>query len=117
MSERDAPTPEEVRAPQGARRMEIEWSDGATTAYRHAILRGFCPCAHCQGHHGPVCWVDGAEDLDLELTEIEEVGNYALRLGWGDGHATGIYTFHFLRSLAEVGESEVAFVTGRTFSR
>ena len=110
-------TPVELRAPEGARRMEIEWSDGVTSAYHHAILRGFCPCAHCQGHHGPVRWVDGADSGDLELTGIEEVGNYAVSLAWGDGHQTGIYTFRFLRALAEVGESEVAFVTGRSFGR
>ncbi|MBX3274085.1 MAG: DUF971 domain-containing protein [Sandaracinaceae bacterium] len=110
-------TPVEVRAPEGARRLEIDWSDGVTTAYRHAILRGFCPCAHCQGHHGPVAWVEGADELNLELASIEEVGTYALQFGWGDGHATGIYTFRFLRALAEIGESESAFVRGRSFMR
>lgn len=113
----EAPTPVEVRAPEGARRMEIEWSDGVVTAYRHAILRGFCPCAVCQGHHGPVEWVQGADDMNLELTLLEEVGAYALRLGWGDGHSTGLYTFRFLRDLAEIGESESGFVQGRTFMR
>jgi len=61
----DAPEPVELRAPRGARRLEIDWADGETSAYRHAILRGFCPCAHCQGHHGPVRWVAGASDADL----------------------------------------------------
>ena len=110
-------TPIELRAPEQARRMEIVWSDDTTTAYRHAILRGFCPCAHCQGHHGPVRWVEGAEDLNLELTGIEPLGNYALQFTWGDGHGTGIYTFAFLRELAEAGESEVAFVKQRVFGR
>jgi DUF971 family protein len=27
------------------------------------------------------------------------VGNYALQLTWGDGHATGIYSFRYLRTL------------------
>ncbi len=109
--------PVELRAPKGARRMEIDWADGTSAAYRHAILRGFCPCAHCQGHHGPVAWVDGAEAMNLELADIEPVGNYAFQLTWGDGHATGIYSFRFLRALAEVGEAEVADVSGRRFAR
>lgn len=109
--------PVELRAPEGARRLEIDWADGASSAYRHAILRGFCPCAHCQGHHGPVRWVAGAEEADLELAEVKPVGNYALQLTWGDGHGTGIYTFRFLRSLAEIGESAVDEVQGREFAR
>lgn len=109
--------PVEVRAPEGARRMEIVWDDGVTTAYHHAILRGFCPCAHCQGHHGPVQWVEGAENQDLSLASIEQVGNYALQLAWGDGHATGIYTFRFLRELGAVGETPVDEVTDLRFRR
>lgn len=113
----DSPEPVELRAPKGARRLEIDWADGPTTAYRHAILRGFCPCAHCQGHHGPVAWVEGAEAMDLELVDIQPVGNYALQLTWGDGHGSGIYSFRFLRALAEVGEAEVAEVGERRFAR
>lgn len=109
--------PVELRAPEGARRMEIDWDDGTTTAFHHAILRGFCPCAHCQGHHGPVRWVEGAEEQDLSLATVEQVGNYALQLGWGDGHATGIYTFRFLRSLADVGEASVDEVRDLRFER
>ena len=109
--------PVELRAPEGARRMEIVWSDGETTAYAHHVLRGLCPCAHCQGHHGPVSWVEGAEKSDLELRSVELVGNYAVQLAWGDGHATGIYTFRFLREIAAVGESPAAALEGRAFAR
>ncbi|HEY8430458.1 MAG TPA: DUF971 domain-containing protein [Sandaracinaceae bacterium] len=111
------PVPVELRAPVGARLLEIDWSDGTTSVYRHAILRGFCPCAHCQGHHGPIVWVEGAESANLELTSIEEVGNYAVQLGWGDGHATGIYTFRYLRALAQVGEASVEEARTMRFAR
>lgn len=109
--------PVELRAPAGARRMEIDWADGGSSAYHHAILRGFCPCAHCQGHHGPVRWAPVAETANLELTGIEEVGNYAVQLTWGDGHATGIYSFRFLRSLSDVGLAPVDEVRSLTFER
>ena len=113
----DPVEPVEIRAPEHARRMEVDWSDGASSAYRHVILRGFCPCANCQGHHGPVRWVDAAEGADLELSAIDEVGNYAVQLTWGDGHSTGIYSFRFLRSLAGVGEAGVDDVRSLTFMR
>jgi DUF971 family protein len=76
--------------------MEIDWADGHRGLYPHEVLRGFCPCAHCQGHDGPIRFQPGG---NLELREIEEVGNYALRLTWADGHATGIYSFRYLREL------------------
>jgi DUF971 family protein len=89
-------TPVELRAPHGARSLEIDFADGHTAVYPHDILRGYCPCAICQGHQGPVRYVPGG---NLELTDIAEVGDYALRLTWADGHATGLYTFNFLREL------------------
>ena len=95
----DVPLPIELRAPRGATTLEIAWSNGSTTRYRHAILRGFCPCAHCQGHQGPIHWAEEASDDDVEILEIEEVGNYAVRLVFADGHSTGIYTFELLREL------------------
>ncbi len=92
----DAAKPVEMRAPRGARVMEIDWADGHTGIYPHELLRGYCPCAHCQGHEGPIRFLEGG---DLELQDIQQVGNYAVRLVWGDGHQTGIYSYRFLREL------------------
>ncbi len=103
------PVPVELRAPRGARVVEIEWSDGVTTSAHHRVLRAFCPCAGCQGHDGPIRWVasvDALADDALELVEIEEVGQYALRFAWGDGHGTGIYTFRFLRAVSDLAAAE-----------
>ena len=93
-------TPIELRAPHGARSMEIDFADGHKAVYPHEILRGYCPCALCQGHQGPVRYqAELVSQANLELTDVAEVGDYALRLTWADGHATGIYTFTFLRQL------------------
>lgn len=97
------PTPTEIHAPSGALRLEIVWDDGVTTGYEHVVLRALCPCAHCQGHQGPIQWVAGIDEYSpraLELRDIFEVGQYALGMAFGDGHGTGIYTFRYLRDLA-----------------
>jgi len=90
------PTPTEVRAPSGSNVMEITWDDGHVSVHPHEILRGYCPCAVCQGHSGPIRFV---ETTELAVTAIDEVGNYALCFTWSDGHSTGIYDFRYLRRL------------------
>jgi DUF971 family protein len=94
--------PTSVKAPHGARVLELTWADGRRCAYPHEILRGYCPCAGCQGHGGGIRFIP---DGNLELREIERVGNYALGLTWGDGHASGIFTFRYLRMLCELLEA------------
>lgn len=91
-------TPTEVKAPLGARVLEMRWADGGHTRFPHRLLRGYCPCAGCQGHSGSIRFKDGG---DLELREVGAVGNYALALKWGDGHDTGIYDFAYLRRLGD----------------
>lgn len=81
--------------------MEITWADGHVGVLPHRVLRGFCPCAHCQGHGGETRFVAGGNE---EILEIEQVGNYAFALVWGDRHATGIYTFRYLRALCQCAE-------------
>jgi DUF971 family protein len=80
--------------------------------YPHEILRGYCPCAMCQGHQGPIRFVPGG---NTELNDLAEVGDYALRLTWADGHSTGLYTFKFLRELCSC--SDCGPPSGRQFSR
>jgi DUF971 family protein len=115
----ETPSAIELRAPRGARVMEIDWSDGATSRFPHLVLRAFCPCAHCQGHQGPIAWheVPSGDERALEILAIEEVGSYALRFSWGDGHSTGIYTFRYLRQLATISERPIEEVRGLTFGR
>ena len=92
-----------VRSPRGARTTEIEWGDGHKGIYPHEILRGYCPCAGCQGHEGTIKFISSTAS-QLELAEIEPVGNYALRLEWFDNHGSGIYSYRYLRALCHCDE-------------
>jgi len=88
-----------VKAPHGAKAIELKWGDGQAFSLPHRIVRGYCPCAGCQGHGGGVRFMDAGEP---DLRDIGQVGNYALELGWADGHSTGIYPYTFLRRLGEL---------------
>jgi DUF971 family protein len=37
----------------------------------------------------------------LKIEEVAPVGNYALQIHWNDGHDSGIYTWDYLRSIAQ----------------
>jgi DUF971 family protein len=102
-------TPVELRAPRGSKHVEIVWEDGKVTQYENDVLRGFCPSALWQGHQGPLRYIPGGQD---ELLEIEEVGNYGLKITWPDNN-TGIYTYRFLRQLGEVEGDPRAIEFGR----
>jgi DUF971 family protein len=99
-------TATEVKAPHGAKVMEIQWADGHRSILPHEILRGYCPCAQCQGHGGTIKFVPGG---NLEVRDIVQVGNYALQFIWGDSHEAGIYRFDYLRSLCQCAECKPAF--------
>ena len=88
--------PTGVVAPHGAATFEISWPDGNTHHIPNSILRGFCPCAGCQGHGGEVRYQEGRNS---ELRDILPVGNYALGFVWGDSHDSGIYSFEYLFTL------------------
>jgi DUF971 family protein len=98
-------SPTGVRAPHGATDLEMTWADGQVHRYPHRILRGFCPCAACQGHSGLIRVL---EPPSLELRNLGQVGNYALALTWGDGHDAGIYSFRYLRRLGDLLEAHGA---------
>jgi DUF971 family protein len=93
------PKPVAVKAPHGADWFEIEWQSGEKHRLSNRILRGYCPCASCQGHSGAIKFVDGKS---LALYEIHPVGNYAFKLVWGDTHSSGLYSFQHLYKLGQL---------------
>jgi DUF971 family protein len=38
----------------------------------------------------------------FDLMKIDQIGGYALQLAWGDGHSTGLFSYAYLRKLADL---------------
>jgi DUF971 family protein len=85
--------------------LRILWDDDQFSEYPFAYLRGWCPCAVCQGHGGERRFLHVENP---QLVSVGMTGNYALNLRWQDGHDTGIYTFEYLRNLSDEWASQNA---------
>ena len=93
--------------------ISIDWSDGHRSQYSCEFLRDECPCAGCTGAHGTVpertnySMPESADPANpfqmfkprIRMNDVEEVGAYAVRIHWNDGHNAGIYSFEHLRGI------------------
>ncbi len=91
--------PQHIAIKDAARTVTITWADGHISRYPNWYLRGFCPCAVCQGHGGALQFHGGATGDGPDLKTMDEVGHYAINMTWSDGHKTGIYTLDALRNM------------------
>jgi DUF971 family protein len=90
-------TPAEIRRVDH-RELHIVWADGHKTVYLNKSLRERCPCAGCVNEFTGERMLDPvAIPSDIRADAVSLVGRYAIRIGWSDRHATGIYTFQKLR--------------------
>ena len=96
-----SPIPVEINHRKEKGVVRVTWEDGHVGEYGCEYLRGYCPCALCQGHGAKIKFI---EVPDAKLAEISAVGNYAIQFTWQDGHNTGIYTFDYLKSLCPCPE-------------
>lgn len=84
------------------RTLSVRWSDGKSTDLPARLLRQACPCAGCVDEWSNQRTFD-PEKIPATVTvkETRPVGNYALGIAFGDGHATGIFPWTMLRELAD----------------
>ena len=93
-----------TNAQQIGQELAIVWNDGQESYIPLERLRRACPCAACGGEPdvmGNIIRPEVSyEESSFELRGYHVVGGYALQPIWGDGHASGLYPFTFLRQLS-----------------
>ncbi len=91
--------------------LAITWSDGTEGFFPFETLRKACPCALCQGEADvtgrtmPPVTNRPLSPAAVQLHSYKPIGAYAIQLTWGDGHASGIYSYELLRSLSSASQS------------
>ena len=89
---RDAPNNIWLKKADGI--LEVTWSDEEPRRFRIRQLRCACACAGCVDEMSGVRTLDvNTVREDIAITDMQLVGNYAVKFVFSDGHNTGIYSW------------------------
>jgi DUF971 family protein len=106
------PLPTEIRLHQQSRVLEVRYDDGAGFRLPCEYLRVYSPSAAVRGHSPATARLQvGKESVGID--RLEQVGNYALKIHFDDGHHTGLYDWAMLYRLGEEWESNWQDYLGR----
>jgi len=109
----EAVTPAKVRVHKTeGTGVEIDWKDGHRSKWSFAWLRNACPCATCheereQSGRYPGEAKPKAHTLlpmyepPIRPAEVTQVGKYAVKFKWTDGHESGIYSWEYMRRVCQ----------------
>jgi DUF971 family protein len=90
--------PTDIKLHQKSRVVEMSFDDGSQFNFPCEYLRAYSPSAEVRGH-GPGQEVLQVGKENVNITNIEPVGSYAVCLFFDDGHNTGIYSWDYLHNL------------------
>jgi len=91
-------TPSDIKLHKKSKSLELTF-DAGNFELRAEYLRVHSPSAEVRGHGV------GQETLQTKkkfvgITDVELVGNYALKISFDDGHSSGLYTWSYLHDLS-----------------
>jgi len=89
--------------------LAIKWEDGSESFVPLEKLRRHCPCAGCRGEVDILGNLYKGPERPLtaqafQLRGLTRVGTYAIQPSWADGHNSGLFSFDYLKKVAEAAE-------------
>ena len=78
--------------------LDVHFDGQITHTFTPEFLRVHSPSAEVQGHGKPILITN---KKSISITAIEQVGHYAVRIIFSDGHNTGLYSWDYLHHLAQ----------------
>lgn len=93
-----SPTPTALTVHSQSRLLEIAFSDGANFKIPFELMRIYSPSAEVQGH-GPGQEILQTGKREVNVFELEPIGNYAVKPVFSDGHESGLFTWDYLYQL------------------
>ena len=96
----NAPQPTLIKLHRKTRVLELRYADGELHELPCEYLRVFSPSAELQGHGLIEPMLIGGK-RNVNISAIDPVGQYAVRLRFDDGHDTGLYSWSVLHKLVQ----------------
>jgi DUF971 family protein len=91
--------PVELRWKKKENHLCITFDDGIIRDLPAKFLREKSPSAEMRGHGGVKPASPASIDPNVQITSLDPVGNYAVRITFSDGHDTGLFTWDYLYGL------------------
>ena len=82
----------------GGKTLKAAFPDGRTFELPAEMLRVMSPSAEVQGHSAEQR-ITVPRKKNVKIADLKPVGNYATRIGFDDGHNTGLFTWSYLHLL------------------
>ena len=101
----NSPRPTEIKLHQQSRELELTFDDGKSFRFSCELLRVYSPSAEVRGH-GPGQEVLQVGKKNVNITAIDPVGTYAVKLVFSDGHDTGLYSWDYFYDLGLKQDSQ-----------
>jgi DUF971 family protein len=99
------PWPTEITLKKDRKALAVAFDNGESVTLPAEYLRVKSPSAEVQGH-APEERKTVPGKRQVQILEVQPVGNYAVRLVFDDMHSTGIYSWDYLLDL---GRNEAAY--------
>jgi DUF971 family protein len=86
--------------------LSLQWDNGEEVYLDASLLRSQSPSAENKGETDIFGQISGGQTKsdypNIKIIKVTSVGNYAIRIIFSDGHSTGIFSWGYLKSLAEL---------------
>ena len=89
--------PSKINYKKSSRQLILSYQEGSYELSAE-FLRVHSPSAEVRGH-GTQEEILQIEKQNVEITNIESIGNYALKFTFDDDHDSGLYTWEYLKEL------------------
>ena len=97
MTQDNSPNVESLKLKRKSRQLEMHFDNGETYQLSCEMLRVYSPSAEVHGHGNPVLVT---HKKNVNISAIEPVGNYAVKIVFDDGHDTRLFSWKVLYDLA-----------------